>query len=56
MPGGWEGTQVMSTPFTGRDRCTLVGDTGKVGTLAFSPEGSVPATGDAAGTIRLWRR
>src|SRR5262245_41499555 len=34
----------------------LVGHTGRVRPLAFSPDGSVRATGDEGGTIRLWRR
>jgi WD40 repeat protein len=36
--------------------CTLVDRTGKVRTLAFSPDGSILATGDAEGAIRLWSR
>ena len=43
-------------PTTGRDRCTLVGHTGRVLSLTFSPDGTILASGDSGGTIRLWRR
>ena len=33
---------------------TLLGHEGRVGTLAFSPDGTLLVTGDAHGTVRLW--
>ena len=43
-------------PSTGQERCTLVGHAGRVLTLTFSPDGTILASGDTSGTIRLWRR
>jgi WD40 repeat protein/serine/threonine protein kinase len=51
-----DGTVKLWDPATGRERCTLVGHTASVHALAFSPDGSVLATGDTGGTIRFWRR
>jgi WD40 repeat protein len=50
-----DGTVKLWDPITGRDRCTLVGHTGKVFAVRFSPDGMILATGDSGGTIRLWR-
>src|SRR5262249_1439693 len=56
--GNDDGTVKLWYPATGRERCTLVGHAAKVNPLAVSPHpaASVLATGDATGTIRLWRR
>jgi WD40 repeat protein len=50
-----DGTVKLWDPTTGRERCTLTGHTGKVGAVKFSPDGTILATGDSSGTIRLWR-
>ena len=41
-------------PASGQDICTLLGHTAPVHCLCFNADGTVLATGDANGTVRLW--
>ena len=47
-------TCVLWDPATGKDRTALMGHTGSVICLDFSPDGAILATGSADSTIRLW--
>jgi WD40 repeat protein len=52
--GNSDGTVRIWDTASGDCRHTLTGHTGRVGSVAFSPDGATVASGSADGTVRVW--